>query len=95
MENAHDPSIAAVLAAIVTYLESHLEQLPAAGLSERTQLVADLRLDSIESAELLSALEDRYEVTLPVAVVQRAVTLGDVARSVAATIDAHAGASVL
>jgi acyl carrier protein len=76
-----------VLARISDYLQQNVERPLPPSLSATTRLVADLGLDSMEGAQMLSDLEDHYEVTIAVSVLQRVETLGDVAAVVVSALD--------
>lgn len=52
--------------------------------------LADLQLDSLGRVELLSALEDRYQISLDEAAFTAATTVGDVEKLVRGEIDDHA-----
>lgn len=70
-------------------LEARLERPPTSRLTADTRLVADLALDSVASVEMLSELEDHYHVAIPVQILLRVMTLGDVATVVADAIAAR------
>jgi long-chain acyl-CoA synthetase len=53
-----------------------------AGLDLSASLAGDLKLDSLGRVELLSALEDQYQIELDEAAITEATTLGDVERIV-------------
>jgi long-chain acyl-CoA synthetase len=53
------------------------------GLSPSASLTTDLKLDSLGRVELLSALEDRYQIEIDEAAFTTATTLGDIERMVA------------
>jgi len=54
--------------------------LNAAGVSVTANLADDLKLDSLGRVELLSALEDQYQIELDEAAITEATTVGDVER---------------
>jgi len=54
----------------------------AAGLDLSSNLADDLKLDSLGRVELLSALEDQYQIELDEAAISEATTIGDVERIV-------------
>lgn len=68
-----------VLAKIFEYLEEHLTEKPSATVTAQSQLIRDLGLDSMQSFEMLSDLEDHYSMTFPMDLFQGALTLEDVA----------------
>lgn len=51
-------------------------------LSEDTDLVGELGLDSMQVMELLLAIEDRFDISVPVNIVPDVVTVGDLARQI-------------
>jgi long-chain acyl-CoA synthetase len=55
---------------------------PPASLAASASLDADLKLDSLGQAQLLSAIEDRYQVELDEAALSPATTLGDLERMI-------------
>jgi acyl carrier protein len=61
-------------------------------LTADTQMLSDLSIDSVQNAEMVCDLEDHFEVTLSLQVLQRSVTLGDVANAVAGALPPQAGA---
>ncbi len=54
----------------------------ATGLDPSASLADDLKLDSLGRVELLSALEDQYQIELDEAAITEATTIGDVERIV-------------
>jgi acyl carrier protein len=83
----HNAKYDDVLVRICEYLRQGVERPLPASLSATTRLVTDLHLDSMEGAQMLSDLEDHYEVTIAVSILQRAETLGDVAAVVASALE--------
>ena len=51
-------------------------------LSEETELVADLNLDSLKVMELLLELEERFDISIPLNIVSDVRTIGDFARQI-------------
>jgi len=51
-------------------------------LSEDTELVSELGLDSMQVMELLLTIEDRFDISVPVNIVPDVVTVGDLARQI-------------
>jgi acyl carrier protein len=49
-------------------------------LTEHTDLVADLSLDSMQMMEVLFEAEDRFDVSIPLNVLPSVRTIGDFAR---------------
>lgn len=82
MSIAADDSYEGVLAKIFEYLEEHLREKPASAITAQSHLVRDLALDSLQSFEMLSDLEDHFDTTIPLDLFQSAQTLEDVARAV-------------
>ena len=58
-------------------------------LAPATRL-SDLQLDSLARVELLSALEDRYQISIDEAAFTAATTIGDVEKVVRGEVEAHA-----
>jgi long-chain acyl-CoA synthetase len=61
---------------------SRIAGAQATGLDLSAKLADDLKLDSLGRVELLSALEDQYQIELDEAAITEATTLGDVERIV-------------
>jgi long-chain acyl-CoA synthetase len=57
---------------------SRIAKVQPAGLSLNANLSDDLKLDSLGRVELLSALEDQYQIELDEAAITEATTLGDI-----------------
>jgi acyl carrier protein len=76
-----------VLAKIFAYLDQHLPQRPATPLSGRSQLIADLGLDSLQSFEMVADLEDHFGITVPMEALQDITTLDDVARVITRVLE--------
>lgn len=74
------PSPATLIAALAPRAEG---EMPAA-LDSSSRLSTDLKLDSLGRVELLSALEDRYQIEIDEASFTAATTVGDVERLVGA-----------
>jgi acyl carrier protein len=85
-DNMNDPRFHDILQRMCDYLQQNVDRPMPSSLSETTRLVTDLHLDSMEGAQMLSDLEDQYEVTIAVSVLQRAETLGDVATVVVSAL---------
>ncbi|MFZ6185976.1 acyl carrier protein [Nannocystis pusilla] len=86
MTEAARPTYEAVLAKIYAYFDENLAEKPAAPVSEQSHLIQDLRLDSMQSFEMVSDLEDHFGITMPMELFQHVVTVGDVAREVVKVI---------
>jgi long-chain acyl-CoA synthetase len=61
---------------------NRLAKIEPGGLSLAANLSDDLKLDSLGRVELLSALEDQYQIELDEAAITEATTLGDIERIV-------------
>ncbi len=73
-------SHADVLAQVLTYLNTQLSEKPKTPVSGSTRLVHDLGLDSLQSFEMVSDLEDQFELTIPMDLLQGVETVDDLAR---------------
>jgi acyl carrier protein len=93
MANNGEHSYDNVLAKIFEYLEEHASERPAATVTARSRLIQDLGLDSLQSFEMVSDLEDSFGITIPMDLFQGVETLEDVARAVMRVI-AGEGAQV-
>jgi acyl carrier protein len=69
---------------ILQMLFQLLERFPAKNieLNEQTNLVADMGLDSINVMELLTEIEDRFDVIVPLNVMADVSTVQDLANQV-------------
>ncbi len=76
------PDQATVVAKVISYLEEHLEDKPAKPIAPSSHLVRDLRLDSIQSFEMVADFEDLYEVSIPTELFQDVATVEDVAAKI-------------
>lgn len=77
-----DSSYEGVLAKIFEYLEEHLVDKPSAPITAQSHLIRDLSLDSLQSFEMVSDLEDHFGITMPMELFQNVETIEDVARAV-------------
>jgi acyl carrier protein len=50
-------------------------------VSEETRLIADLNLDSLDTAELVAEIEDHFAVVIPMEQLPEIKTVEDIARS--------------
>ena len=82
MPDSHDE----VLARLIAYLDENLEEKPSAPIAPSSTLQGDLRLDSIQSFEMVADLEDHYDVSISLDEFQSVQTVGDVARLVSEVI---------
>ncbi len=53
-----------------------------ASLTEDTELVGDLGLDSVQVMEMLLEVEDRFNISIPVNILADVVTVRDLARQI-------------
>ncbi len=51
-------------------------------LSEDTELVTDLGLDSMQVMEMLLVIEDRFDISVPVSILPDVVTVRDLAQQI-------------
>jgi len=77
-----------IVTVIARLLDDHLDPRPEDPITAETRLVDDLGLDSLYSLELVAALEDHYQLTLSIEILQDVRTVGDVARVVARSLAA-------
>ncbi|MCC6558678.1 MAG: acyl carrier protein [Polyangiaceae bacterium] len=56
-------------------------------VSEASQLVADLSIDSLGMMEMLADLEDKFKLTIPDEMLREVETIGDVARAIEARLE--------
>lgn len=81
-----------VVSLIVKHLEQTLDDPPE--LSASSTLLEDAQLDSMQSFEMVAALEDHYGIEIPFEALQNVKTIEDVAESVVELLrlDAQANA---
>lgn len=91
MPNSVDTSYEGVLAKIFEYLDENLVEKPTAPISAGSHLIRDLRLDSLQSFEMVSDLEDHFGITMPMELFQSVETVEDVARAVVGVIARERG----
>ena len=60
--------------------------------TQASDLVADLGLDSLQVLELVTELEDRFDIAIPQAAAPAVRTVADVVAQVASLVDARTGA---
>jgi len=75
----------AVLAEVRETIEAHADA--GACLDERTELVADLGIDSLGVMEVVAELEDRFGMRIGDAELRNVVSLGDVACAIVRRLD--------
>lgn len=68
-----------VLAAVRSVIEEHAE---ASELTEHTELVADLGIDSLGVMEVVADIEDRFGMTIGDSELREVSTLGDVVQAI-------------
>ena len=91
MTNNGEHSYDNVLAKIFEYLEEHASERPTATVTASSRLIQDLGLDSLQSFEMVSDLEDSFGITIPMDLFQGVETLEDVARAVTRVIASERG----
>lgn len=72
-----------IVGVIADHLMTHMRPPPDAPVTAATRIIDDLALDSLQSFEMIAALEDHYRVTLSIEALEGVETVGDVARVVA------------
>ncbi len=75
-----------VLGRLTAYLEENLEEKPTQPVTADSSLQHDLKLDSIQSFEMVADLEDHYDISISLESFQDVVSVGDVARLVVQTL---------
>lgn len=91
--NTAEHNYEGVLAKIFEYLEEHLNERPNAPITAQSHIIRDLGLDSLQSFEMLSDLEDHFGVTIPLDLFQNSETLEDVATAVVEVLKGEGGAA--
>lgn len=79
----HAEVVGALVKAVAAVAKGH------AAVDEDTELAGELRLDSLQIMNLLLAIEDRFDVSIPVNVLADVRTLGDLARQIEQRTDSH------
>lgn len=69
-----------VLAAVRSVIQEHTETT--ADLSEKTELVADLGIDSLGVMEVVAEIEDKFDMTIADSELREVSTLGDVVQAI-------------
>ena len=69
-----------VLAAVRTVIQEHTDTT--ADLSEKTELVADLGIDSLGVMEVVAEIEDKFDMTIADSELREVSTLGDVVQAI-------------
>lgn len=59
-------------------------------LTERTDISADLNVDSVAVLDLLMTLEDKYDISIPMNLLADVRTVGELAATIEQAIDAKA-----
>ena len=71
-----------VLASVMDYLKENLEEGKTVEVKPESHLLRDLNVDSVQSFELVEALEDQYSLTIPLDFFQKVATVDDVTREI-------------
>lgn len=69
-----------VLAAVRNVIQEHTDTT--ADLSEKTELVADLGIDSLGVMEVVAEIEDKFDMTIADSELREVSTLGDVVQAI-------------
>lgn len=69
-----------VLAEVRSVIQEHTET--DADLTEKTELVADLGIDSLGVMEVVADIEDKFEMTIADSELREVATLGDVVKAI-------------
>ncbi len=80
-------SHAKVLAEVQGVIRDHTET--DADLSEKTELVADLGIDSLGVMEVVADIEDIFELTIADKEMRHVATLGDVVKAITTRLEAE------
>jgi acyl carrier protein len=72
-----------IVTVIAGHLMTHLRPPPDLPVTAETRILDDLALDSLQSFEMVAALEDHYGVTLSIELLEGVRTIGDIARVIA------------
>ncbi|MEM1028918.1 MAG: phosphopantetheine-binding protein [Myxococcota bacterium] len=75
----------AVLAAVTKVVEGHAET--GTEITEKTELVADLGIDSLGIMEMVADIEDEFGLTIAETELRQVATLGDVVRAIEVRLD--------
>ncbi|MBQ8281019.1 MAG: acyl carrier protein [Lachnospiraceae bacterium] len=68
-----------MLEKVISVLEDQLG-IDVAGVNEETSFQEDLRIDSLDLFEVVTALEDEYEIEIPQEELDNLKTVGDVVK---------------
>lgn len=94
MSPTAEHSYESVVTRIFEHLEAHLKAQPGAAphgpITAQSHLLRDLGLDSLQSYEMVSDLEDHFGITIPMDLFQQVQTVEDVARAVLRTLHEEA-----
>ncbi len=77
-----------VLSRLISYLDENLEEKPSSPITAESALQTDLKLDSIQSFEMVADLEDHYDISISLDNFQSVSSVGDVARLVTEVLNA-------
>ena len=69
-----------VFSAIVGMLESFTQ--PGQEISPDSEIISDLNVDSVAVMDLVMELEDKFDISIPLDVIPKIRTVGDLAREV-------------
>ncbi len=73
---SHEKVLAEVRGVILEHTETEVD------LTEKTELVADLGIDSLGVMEVVAEIEDKFELTIADAELREVATLGDVVKAI-------------
>ena len=90
MSTTADHNYEGVLSKLFEYLEEHRSERANVAITAQSHLIRDLGLDSLQSFEMLSDLEDYFGVTIPLDLFQNSETLEDVAHAVVRVLQSEA-----
>jgi acyl carrier protein len=51
-------------------------------MTDDTDIAADLQIDSVDTMDLIMAIEDKYDISIPINLLSEVRTIGDLARIV-------------
>jgi acyl carrier protein len=70
--------------AVGAEIRSMLAPFNATGIemTDDTDIAADLQIDSVDTMDLIMAIEDKYDISIPINLLSEVRTIGDLARIV-------------
>lgn len=83
MQNSYESVLAQVKAGLAPLIKNNSE------LTENTDLLSDLGLDSVQVLEMVLEMEDRFDISIPVNKLSNVHTLKDLAQVLTELIDAR------